>query len=116
MGKSSSRKGANAERDIADWLSGQLDLDIKRMLGAGRKEDVGDLHGLPGFTVQVAARVNLGDTLRNKPIACELQQQHGDTPYGVTLMKLPPRPGGKPAEWRAVMTMEQFVQIVNGLL
>lgn len=111
MGKASSVKGAKAERDICAWLSTRLGLDIKRMLGAGRKEDVGDVHGLTGFTVQVANRASLGDVLRYKPLECELQQIHGRTAFGVTLMKLPPVPGGKPQEWRAVMTLEQFCQV-----
>jgi hypothetical protein len=115
VGKASSVKGAKAERDIASWLSERFGMDIKRMLGAGRAQDVGDLHGLTGFTVQIANRANLGDTLRYKPLDCEVQQGHGGTLFGVTLMKLPPQPGGKPQEWRAVMTLEQFAEVYEVL-
>lgn len=91
-------------------------MDIKRMLGAGRAQDVGDLHGLTGFTVQVANRPgNISGALRSKPLDCEVQQGHGRTPFGVTLMKLPPVPGGKPQEWRAVLTLEQFAEVYEVL-
>jgi len=115
-GRSSSQKGARAERWIAEFLGTVLNMDIKRMLGAGRKEDIGDLHGLTGFTAQVANKPsNIGDALRYKPLACRIQQGHHGTPFGVTLLKLPPQPGGKPPEWRAVMTLEQFVEIYKAL-
>ena len=114
MGKASSRKGAQAERDIAAALSDLLGLPVRRMLGAGRKDDIGDLDGIPNWTIQVANRANLGDTLRHKPIGCERQQENAGTLFGATLMKLPPQPGGKPPEWRVVMTLEQWAVVVAG--
>lgn len=113
MGKASSRKGAQAERDVAEWLCHRFGYDIKRMLGAGRAQDVGDIHGLPMFTVQVANWANVTAALREKPLACEVQQGHGRTPFGITFLKLPPRPGGKPAEWRVVMTPAQFAEVYD---
>jgi hypothetical protein len=85
------------------------------MLGAGRKDDVGDIAGLVGFTVQGADRGALGAVLRHKPLDCEKQQVHGRTPYGVTVMKLPTVAGGKPAEFRVVLTLEQFASIYETL-
>lgn len=86
------------------------------MLGAGRAQDIGDLHGLENFTAQVANwPANTLGALRNKPLACVTQQAHGKTPFGVTFLKLPPQPGGKPPEWRAVQTLEQFAQVYDVL-
>ena len=114
MSNPSGAKGAKAERDVAAWLAERFGYDAKRMLGAGRKEDVGDIHGLPMFTVQVANwPANTLGALRAKPLACETQQGHGGTPFGITFLKLPPRPGGKPAEWRVVLTPEQFAEIYD---
>lgn len=116
MGSASSRKGARAEREIAEFLAQRLGIDIKRMLGAGRAQDVGDLFGLEQFTAQVAFWPgNTLGALRAKPLACEIQQAHGNTPFGVTFLKLPPRPGGLPPEWRAVLTLDQFYQVYEVL-
>ena len=117
MGKKSSTKGARGEREakallqgLFPWMADQID----RKLGAGRKDDTGDML-LPGWTVQVAYTETLGKTLLHKARDCEAQQANAGTPYGVTLMKLPPRPGGKPAEWRFVMTPEQFATVLVDL-
>lgn len=117
MGKISSQRGAQAERDAAalinDLLFGGQER-VKRKLGAGRAEDTGDLHGLEGFCLQVAARANLGEVLQIKALQCEAQQAHAQEPFGVTVMKLPPRPG-KPSQWRFVMTPDQFADIYAAL-
>lgn len=115
MGKASSVKGAQAERDLAAKLSEVLGVPVRRMLGAGRKDDIGDLDGIVGWTVQVANRANLGDTIRHKPTGCEHQQSNAGTPYGATIIKLPPQPGGKPQEWRVVMTIDQWASVVAAL-
>lgn len=118
MGKASSRKGAQGEREAKALLAGLfpwLADKIDRKLGAGRKEDTGDIWGLPGFTVQVANRTDLGQTLGDKAEESRQQQQNAQSPFGVMLMKLPPRPGGKPARWRFVLTPEQFGEIYEAL-
>jgi hypothetical protein len=116
MGKASSVKGAKAERDAARLLNDPLGIDCERKLGAGRKEDTGDLHGVPGFTVQVANRPSgVAKALRDKPLGCEQQQGHAGEPFGVTMLKLPPQPGGKPQEWRFVMTPAQFAEIYDAI-
>lgn len=116
MTSPSKRKGDSAELFIADWLTEHLGIPVRRMLGAGRAQDVGDLFGLTNFTAQVAnwPHNTLG-ALRHKPLDCEIQQGHGGTPYGVTFLKLPPLPGGKPPVWRAVLTLDQFIQIFEAL-
>lgn len=114
-GNRSSRKGAKGERDIARILSELLGVEVRRMLGAGRHDDIGDLDGLSGWTAQVADRANLGWVLRHKPRECEVQQSRGDTPFGATFVKLPPQPGGKPQEWRVVLTLEQFVEVYDAV-
>lgn len=117
MGNISSQRGAQGERDASRLLNDLLFAGIevvKRKLGAGRAEDTGDLHGLEGFTIQVAARANLGQVLQDKTLECERQQAHAREPFGVTLMKLPPRPG-KPQQWRFVLTPDQFADVYAAL-
>lgn len=117
MGKRSSDKGAQGEREARSLLNALLfggDRVVDRKLGAGRAEDTGDLVGLTGFVVQVAWRANLGQVLRDKARECERQQVHAGEPFGVTLMKLPYAPG-QPVEWRFVLTPEQFADIYAAL-
>lgn len=45
-------KGAKAERDVAKYLAGWWPM-ARRALGAGRKDDRGDIHGIPLTVVQV---------------------------------------------------------------
>lgn len=102
MTSPSKRKGDAAEREIAAMLSDELGVNVRRKLGAGRKDDTGDLDGLRLTTVQVANRKNVADTVRNKPLECEQQRRNAGDPFAVTFVRLPK------GEWRAVMTIEQF--------
>lgn len=115
MGKASSVKGAKAERDIAALLTELVGRLVRRRIGAGRKDDIGDLVGVPHFCIQVANRANITQALREKPLACDLQQFNMGAPFGATILKLPPQPGGKPAEWRVVQTLDQFADVVLAL-
>lgn len=116
MGKASSHKGAKGERDAVRLLEEHLQISgIERKLGAGRREDRGDIHGVPGFTIQVANRAALGQVLGDKVEETVAQQRNAGTRFGALLMKLPPRPGGKPARWRFVLTPEQFAEIYRAL-
>jgi hypothetical protein len=115
VGKASSVKGAKAERDLAAILTQLLNTPVRRMLGAGRSDDIGDLDGVHDWTLQVANRANLGDTIRNKPLEVERQRANAGTPFCASIVKLPPQPGGKPQEWRVVLTLEQFAVIVDAL-
>lgn len=104
MTNSSHAKGAAKEREIAAILSDQLGIDCRRLLGAGRAEDVGDLHGLEGWTAQVAWWPNYGvlRAFREKPVQCEAQQRNAGTSFGVSFIRMN---GGV---WRATQTIEQW--------
>lgn len=126
VGKASSSKGARGELEAAALLCRLLfDFDctgvpstewpVRRMLGAGRADDVGDLWGTSPFCVQVAYRANLGQVLGDKADSVARQQDNAGEPYSVLMMKLPPRPGGKPPRWRFVLTEEQFAAIFAAL-
>lgn len=95
-------KGDRAEREIAAILSGELGVDVKRKLGAGRAEDTGDLHGLRLTTAQVCDWQNVSRAVRHKPVECERQRVNAGDPFAVTFVRL------RGGEWRAVLTVEQF--------
>lgn len=102
MTNPSKNKGDRGERELAKILSDELGVTVRRKLGAGRKDDVGDLDGLPGVTCQAknyasvteAINVGLKDLARN-------MENSGD-PLGVCLVR---RPGGR---WIAVMDVSQW--------
>ena len=102
MTNPSHAKGAKGEREIAALLSDQLGIDCKRLLGAGRKLDVGDLHGLGPWVGQVADWTNALRAVREKPIACEQQQINAGATFGVSFIRL------RGGVWRAVQTIDQW--------
>lgn len=104
-GRAATQRGAAAEREAATWIANETGWPVRRMLGAGRKDDVGDLHGVPDCTVQVVSRTNttdLAQAIRTKPWQCEQQQANAGTRYGVTLARI------VPGLWLAVMTPDQY--------
>ena len=106
MASSAKRKGDDAEREAAALLSQLTGYRVERKLGAGRREDQGDLAGLPDTVMQVANRPS--DTLRcvrEKPIAAEQQRVHAHADFAGSMIRLR---GGL---WRVVMTPEQFAAL-----
>lgn len=100
------RKGDAAEREAAALLSELLGVPVRRKLGAGRLDDVGDLDGIPDTVIQVCARPS--DALRSvreKPIECETQRLRAGATFGATMVRLV---GGT---WRFVLTPEQFAAL-----
>lgn len=95
-------KGARAEREIARLVAALTGQDVVRKLGAGRREDTGDLHGLDGWTAQVADWSNPLRAIREKPEAAEDQRINAKTPHAITFIRL------KGGLWRAVQTLEQW--------
>ena len=108
MSTPSKRKGDSAERELAHLLSDLLGTTIRRKLGAGRKDDEGDLEGIPGWTVEVknypsdlARGINVG--LKD----LEREQANAGTTFGVCFVR---RRGGR---WIAVMDMGQIATVMR---
>lgn len=107
-GAAATQRGAAAEREIALWLSAQTGWPVRRKLGAGRKDDVGDLDGVPDCTVQVVSRTSTTDlatAMRIKPRQCEIQQANAGTTHGVTLARI------VPGLWLALLTPRQEAEV-----
>jgi hypothetical protein len=104
---SSKRKGDRAEIEGAALLTRLVGRPVRRILGAGRDDDVGDLEGVPRWVVQVAWWPS--DTLRavrRKPVDAETQAENSGLPHSVAMVRLV---GG---EFRMVMTPEAWARIV----
>lgn len=96
-------KGDEAERQAARLITDLTGWSVRRMLGAGRKDDVGDLDGVPDTVIQVSNRqARFYESIREKPLEAELQRVNAGALYAATFVRL------RGGEWRVVMTPEQW--------
>ena len=102
MTSPSKRKGDAAELEAAAVLADELGFAVRRKLGAGRLDDVGDLDGMPDTVVQVAAWGDVLRAVREKPIAAEIQRERAGATFAATMVRL------RGGVWRVVLTPEQF--------
>jgi hypothetical protein len=103
---SSKAKGDKAELEVQGIIRDLLGYPVRRALGAGRKDDVGDIHGLPSCVVQVANWPhNTLAAVRSKPVEAEAQRANAGVPFAATFVRLRGR------EYRVVMTPEQFAAL-----
>src|SRR6188768_3537315 len=99
------RKGDRAERQAAVIVGDLTGIDCRRLLGAGRQDDRGDLD-LPGWTVQVADWNHLASALRQKPLDADLQAARSGT-WPVAMLRL------RGGDWRMVMTPATWALIAR---
>ena len=102
MTSPSKRKADAAELEAAAVLADELGFPIRRKLGAGRLDDVGDLDGMPDTVVQVAAWADVLRAVREKPAAAERQRERAGATFAATLVRM------RGGVWRVVLTPEQF--------
>ncbi len=107
MTSPSKRKGDSAERELAAILSDELGITVKRALGAGRQEDVGDLFGIPDTVGQVVAYKDIARAIREKLPEVEQQRQRAGATYSAVFAR---RRGG---EWVVVMTPAMFCSLIR---
>jgi predicted phosphoribosyltransferase len=96
------RKGNSAELEIAKILAAELDVRVRRKLGAGRLDDEGDLEGLTSTTVEVKAYSDTLRAIREALADLEREQDNARTDFAVAFIKRP-RSG-----WIAVSTVPQW--------
>jgi hypothetical protein len=102
MSNPSKRKGDSAELEVQALLNDLLGVPARRMLGAGRLDDIGDIHGVPDTTIQVANHKDVAHAVRHKPLECEQQQARAGSTHGCTFIRL------RGGDWRVVLTPEQW--------
>jgi hypothetical protein len=107
VANSAKRKGDRAELEVQGILRDLLGVPARRALGAGRKDDVGDIHGVPDTVIQVVdyAPKYLANALREKPLECERQTLNvagSSAAFGATFVRL------RGGDYRVVMTPEQW--------
>jgi hypothetical protein len=102
MTSGAKRKGDRSELEAAAVLHDLTGWPVRRKLGAGRLDDVGDLDGFPDTVVQVAAWGDVLRAVREKPVAAERQRERAGTTFAATMVRL------RGGVWRVVLTPEQF--------
>lgn len=107
MTGSAKAKGDRAEREAAKLLSQLLGHNVRRLLGAGRHDDHGDLD-TPGWAIQVADWQNLASAMKQKPLDADTQGHRTGT-YGIALLRL------RGGDYRVVMTPETWAAIALDL-
>ena len=106
MANPSKQRGDRAERELSQLLSLLLGQPIRRKLGAGRLDDVGDLDGLDGFTLQVADWADVARAAREKPLGAERQRRNACSDHATTFVRF------RGGSWRCVLTPEQWARLV----
>ena len=102
MANPQKRKGDDGERQVAKILSDMLGENIRRALGAGRKDDVGDLYGLVDVTGQVKTWSNITSAINVGLRDLARQQKNSGDRYGVLFVK-------RRSGWIVVMEVPTFV-------
>lgn len=110
MAHPSQRKGSRAELEAAALLSDLLGIDVKRALGAGRAEDVGDLFGIPDTVIQVKNYKNVSVAVSAARDGAEQQARNAGVPFRAGMVR---HPGGP---WSMVMTPEAFCTLLRKAL
>lgn len=107
MTGASKRKGDEAEREVAQLIHSWLGYPARRMLGAGRRDDVGDIDGVPDTVIQVASWADVAAAAIQKPTQAETQRRYAGKRYAATFVRF------RGGAYRVVLTPEQWATLVR---
>lgn len=117
MANSAKRKGDRAELEVQGLLRDLLGVPARRKLGAGRRDDMGDIDGVPDTVIQVVDWKDALRAVREKPLECEEQRRRASgrvyavvnleekfiqPHFAATFVRL------RGGEYRVVLTPEQW--------
>lgn len=105
MANTAKRKGDKAELEVQGLLRDLLGVPARRALGAGRLDDVGDIHGVPDTAIQVANYADLSRAVREKLPTVEHQRVNAGATHGALFAR---RPGGA---YIVVLTPESWASL-----
>lgn len=107
MTAGSKRKGDRGELEAARLIHDELGYPARRMLGAGRLDDVGDITGVPRHVIQVASWADVARAAREKPLEAEAQRRNAGEPFAATFVRF------RGGTWRVVLTVPQWADLVR---
>ena len=104
-GSAPKRRGSQFERDVVHYLQEHGFADTERAYGAGRPEDIGDVVGIPGVTIEVKnhARLELAQWVDET----ERERLNARQPFGVVVAK---RRGKSTGAAYVIMPLESFAR------
>ena len=102
-------KGDRAEREAARILGDELGAPVRRKLGAGRRDDQGDLElgGDLSCAVQVADWKDVVGALTRKVWDANEQADRSGLDYGVAMLRV------RGGTWRVCMDVETFCTLLR---
>ena len=110
MSNPQKRKGDKAEREAAELLTEVTGFDCQRNLSAGIPGDVGDIHGVPNFVIQVADWKDKSQACLVKPREVEVQRENAGVDFVASMVRF------RGGQWRMVLTPEQFNTLLQAAL
>jgi len=110
MGNPQKAKGDKAEREVAELIHDLLGFPARRALGAGRADDVGDIHGVPDTVVQVASWADVAAAARQKPLGAQQQRINAQATHAATFVRF------RGGTYRVVLTPEQWATLMREAL
>lgn len=108
MTNSNKDKGDEGEREVQAILQELLGLPARRALGAGRKDDVGDIDNVPNTAIQVArTKIKyLTSVINTKTKEVESQRRNRRVRFAASFIRW-----DYGREWIVVLTPKQFARI-----
>lgn len=79
----------------------------ERKLGAGRREDVGDLHVYADTAIQVRALADMGKAVRSSAADALIQAGHGDMAFALGMVPVP-RARKEQVTWLACVAVDHW--------
>ena len=106
MTNPSKAKGDRAELEVQALLRDELGVG-RRALGAGRKDDIGDITGVRDTCVQVTNTQDLSGAVTRKLPELERQMENAGATHGALFCR---RRGGK---WIVVLTPDMWFALMR---
>ena len=104
MANRNKTKGDRAERELATRLTEMLGKPMRRMLGAGRQDDVGDIDGIDDTAIQAKHWSSITAAITEGITQLAAQQKNKNAENGVLFIK------HRKHGWLAVTTIEQWTR------
>lgn len=106
-GSAMKRKGSAFERDVVAYLRANGFPYAERAYGAGRPEDVGDIDGVPGWTIE--AKAHKAIELASFVDEAEIERLNGRRTFAAVVAKRRNRPT---ADSYVVLTLASFARLL----
>jgi len=104
MANPKKRKGDDAERQLAKTLTVLLQKPMRRTLGAGRKDDIGDIDGIDDTAIQVKHWQDITAAITQGIGQLARQQNNKKAAHGVLFIK------HRKHGWLAVTTITEWAE------